>query len=97
MLWFPIMLHLSLSFDLIALPVHLSLGLGLGAWVGGRGGSELGRRAGSVAACVGGVGQGGGGVRGLKVERERELRVVRVLRRKKKSELERVLRDESFK
>ena len=32
----------------------------------------------------GGVGQGGGGMRGLKVEREREreLRAVRVLRRK---------------
>ena len=61
-----------LCFDLIALPIHLSFGLGLGAWVG-----KLGRRkgwvgAGFVVACVGGVGQrgGGGGVKGLKVERE---------------------------
>ena len=50
-----------LHFDLIALLIHLSFCLGLGAWVG-----ELGRRkgwvgAGFVAACVSGVGLGGGG------------------------------------
>ena len=35
----------------------------LGTWVGGRGGSELGRRVGSVAACVNSVSQGSGLVR----------------------------------
>ena len=40
--------------------VSVWVDLGLGAWVGGRGGLELGRRAGSVAVCVDGIGQGSG-------------------------------------
>ena len=49
--------YTNIVFDLIALPIHLSLGLGLGAWV-----DELGLRKGwvrarSVAVWVSGVGR----------------------------------------
>ena len=60
MLWFPIMLtqsSISSLYPYISLSAW-DLGLGLASWFGGRGGSELGRRAGSVAACVGDVDQG---------------------------------------
>ena len=41
----------------------LGLGPGSASWVDGRGGSKLGRRAESMAAWVGGMGQGSGPVR----------------------------------
>ena len=67
-----------LRFNLITLLVHLSFGLGLGAWVGGKGGSELGLWQGVSGAWV-----GGGGV--WRHERsESSERELKVLRRKEK-------------
>ena len=61
--WFSITLTQS---SISSLYPYISLSLGLGAWVGRRGRSELGRRIGSVATLV----RWGDGIRGLKVERK---------------------------
>ena len=53
------------------------MGLGLASWIDGRGGLELGKRIGSVAAWVDGMGQGSGLVR---VELQGGLTAVRVER-----------------
>ena len=67
--------YANIVFDLIAQPVQLSLSLGLGAWVGKLGWRKGWVGAGQVSWVWGSVcwrhGSGrGGGMRGLKVERE---------------------------